>query len=367
MARQLASIQRVLSVSPIEGADQIEMLTVLGWELVAKKGEFKPNDLCVYLEVDSICPQRPEFEFLAPVKYRIRTRRMRGQISQGIAFPLEIMLPFRDNMIEDGKYFLDLREGTDVSSILGVEKWSPQENDTGLMVNGQPGYSQTKGNFPSDLPKTDETRIQSVASVLEGMEETPFYVSEKIDGSSQTCVLRKNEETGELTFSVCSRNQEKRETPFCHFWYTARKMCLEEKMRSLLETYPSRFPQGLALQGELCGPGVQKNKLKLEDYTMFSFNVFDLATKTYLNFEEMRDVLSVMHLPMVPVVLEKVFFLPGTSVRELVDLATRRSMINPKVWAEGVVVRPLREMTHRKLGRFSFKIINPLFLLKHEE
>src|SRR6056297_506501 len=89
--RKLASIQKIRSLDPIEGADAIERATVLGWQLVVKKGEFKPGDLAVYCEIDSLMPERPEFEFLKPRKMRIRTVRLRGQVSQGICFPLSIL------------------------------------------------------------------------------------------------------------------------------------------------------------------------------------------------------------------------------------------------------------------------------------
>ncbi len=57
--RQLASIQKILKLEPIEGADAIVCATVLGWQLVVKKDEFKVGELCVYVEIDSILPDKP--------------------------------------------------------------------------------------------------------------------------------------------------------------------------------------------------------------------------------------------------------------------------------------------------------------------
>ena len=84
--RQLASIQRILKLEPIEGADAIEKATIEGWVCVVKKGDFKVGDMCCYCEIDSIMPDRPEYEFLKPRNMRIRTIKLRGQISQGTAF-----------------------------------------------------------------------------------------------------------------------------------------------------------------------------------------------------------------------------------------------------------------------------------------
>ena len=64
MERKLASIRKVLTTKPIEGADAIELAVVDGWQTVIKKGEFQVGDLCVYFEIDSFLPIREEFEFL---------------------------------------------------------------------------------------------------------------------------------------------------------------------------------------------------------------------------------------------------------------------------------------------------------------
>jgi RNA ligase (TIGR02306 family) len=373
----------VLEVSSIEGADAIEKITVLGWELVAKKGEFSPGDLVVYCEVDSVLPERPEFEFLRSVKFRIKTRRMRGQISQGIAFPLDIIRNIcngaalggpPENQWETchrffpGKEFsvsVPLKEGQDVSEYLEVTKYDPPEEDSGLTVDGQPGQSRKKGSFPDDLHKTDETRIQAVPGVLQDAQGMVCYVAEKVDGSSSTYILRRDPETNTETFHVCSRNQEKAEGPFCHFWAAAKRQDMQTVMSAFVAAYKDKFPKGIALQGELCGPGVQKNKLQLPEHKVFFFNAVNLDTGKFLDFNELVFALGFMNLPMVPVLDSSFVIGPETTVQSLVSLATRKSSLNPKVWAEGIVVRPLVEGYHRKLGRFSFKAINPEFLLKN--
>ena len=179
--RNLASIQRIKALEPIEGADVIEKATVLGWQLVVKKNEFKVGDLCVYCEIDSIMPNKPEFAFLEPRKFRIKTVKLKGQISQGICFPLSI-LP-EDCVIEEGK---------DVTDIIGVEKYEPYipAQLAGIM----------KGNFPSFLQKTDETRVQNLEEELNEHHGELSYITEKLDGSSATYYLNNGE------FGVCSRN-----------------------------------------------------------------------------------------------------------------------------------------------------------------
>lgn len=99
--RKLATIEVIKDLRPIEGADAIEVATVRGWQVVVKKGEFSIGDLCVYCEIDSVLPPRPEFAFLEKVKYRIRTIRLRGCISQGIIFPMSILENYGKIIYED--------------------------------------------------------------------------------------------------------------------------------------------------------------------------------------------------------------------------------------------------------------------------
>ena len=196
--RKLASIQTVNAVEPIPNADAIEKIRVLGWWVVVKKGEHQPGDKLVYCEIDSLLPERPEFEFLRtssfkpaqtdaagavtlPAGFRIKTVRLRGQVSQGICFPLSILPPGAPT-----------EEGADVTGLLGVLKWEPP------LPVGMGG--KVKGPFPGFLPKTDETRVQVLESVLERNRGRTFYVTEKLDGTSFTAFLREGQ------FGICSRN-----------------------------------------------------------------------------------------------------------------------------------------------------------------
>jgi len=165
--RKLASIQRIKSLERIDGADAIEKATVLGWQLVVKKGEFNVGDLCVYCEIDSQMPDRPEFEFLKPRGMRIRTIRLRGQVSQGICFPLSIL--------PEG---ITLGEGADCTDVLGISKYEPP---IPACLNGI-----VKGAFPGFIPKTDETRVQVLQHILDEFEGARCYVTEKLDGTSCT-------------------------------------------------------------------------------------------------------------------------------------------------------------------------------------
>lgn len=179
--RKLASIQKITNLSPIEGADNIEVASVLGWKVVVKKGEFYVGELVVYCEIDSILPDWPEFKFLKPRGMRIKTIRLKGQISQGICFKLDIVSVFK--AISYGVISINQkievihREGYDVTQMLGIIKYEPP------CIHSN-GPNKPKGNFPSFIPKTDEVRIQTIPEFLEIYKDEPCVVTEKLDGTS---------------------------------------------------------------------------------------------------------------------------------------------------------------------------------------
>ncbi len=337
MDRKLASIQKILKLEPIENADAIEKATVLGWSVVVKKGEFKVGDLVVYCEVDCLMPDKPEYQFLAP-KFRIRTVRLRGQISQGICFPLSV-LPLAPN-----QSIHSYPEGVDVTSILGVKKYEPPipESMAGKM----------RGTFPSFIPKTDEIRLQIVPSILEKHKDMPFYVTEKVDGSSTTFFIDNDE------FHVCSRNTDLFDTPDNLLWRVAKEMEIEKKLRSQ--------PEGLVLQGEIVGGKVQGNPLKLDKPTILFFSAYNYKLGKYYGYEDFVTIFDRLYLPTVPVVAEGFKLLK--TVDEMVEFATKKSKLNDRTWAEGLVFRSEIEMTDEDLeGRLSFKVINPEYLLENKD
>jgi RNA ligase (TIGR02306 family) len=337
--RNLASIQIIKALEPIEGADAIEKATVLGWQLVVKKGEFKVGDLAVYCEIDSLMPDKPEFEFLKPRGMRIRTVRLRGQISQGICFPLWI-LPGDFSVVEDA----------DCTEVLGITKYEPPMP---ACLNGI-----AKGKFPSFIPKTDETRVQVLQAVLDKYKGEKCFVTEKVDGTSVTYYLNNGE------FGACSRNLELIEDAENSIWKVARQMDIENKLRST--------GINIAIQGELVGEGIQSNKLKLRGQTVMFFNAFDIDKFAYFDFSDFKKLISDFELPLVPIVT--LDYELGNDIEAIIRMATIKSIVCPDAWAEGIVIRSFTEKSDLLLsneyfykGRISFKAINPEFLLKYGE
>lgn len=338
MDRKLASIQVIKEILPIDGADKIVCVKILGWQCVALKTEFKVNDLCVFFEIDSVLPIAQWNDHLRkePNKaLRIRTIRLKGTLSQGLAMPLSI-LPV-------GEYEV----GMDVTSLIGVEKYEPvvPAHLSGIV----------KGNFPSFLNKTDEVRLQSEPNVLaEAISKGLMLVGTlKMDGTSFTAYRRDDD------FGVCSRNLNLKETEDNAHWRMARKLKLEDILRS--ET------GNLCIQGEMVGPGIQANRMGLKETDLYLFNLFDIDNGKYLSYHELCQFASKHNLKVVKKVQQIDLSISNPSVKDLLDISNGLNYENGTP-AEGIVWRSINECYSEVLkGRMSFKVISNRFLEKYKE
>ena len=328
--RQLASIQKILKLEPIEGADAIVCATVLGWQLVVKKDEFKVGELCVYVEIDSILPDKPEFEFMKPRGMRVRTIRLRGQVSQGICFPISLL-----------PAFTTIEENEDVTDVLEIIKYEAPipPNLAGIM----------KGNFPSFIPKTDETRVQVLQKLLDKLKNTACYVTEKLDGSSVTYYIKDGQ------FGVCSRNLELEISEENTLWKIAYALDIENKLRAL--------NKNIAVQGEVIGEGIQKNIYKIKGQQVFFFSVFDIEACRYVDYDAFVETMETLGFNTVPML--ETNYLLTSDINALVNKSIGKSVLHKDAYREGIVIRPLVAADYRQ-SRDSFKAINPDFLLKYE-
>jgi RNA ligase (TIGR02306 family) len=329
--RKLASIQRVIEIKPIEGADNIELAKVLGWHVIIKKGEFYPGELGVFFEIDSILPERGWAEFLRKNDFHVKTYKLNkfGVISQGLLLPIHELLPPYD------PFGQEWTEGDDVTDYLDVTKY-----EAPITFN-----TETKGSFHPFIPKTDELRIQSFPVLLEHLKGKPYYITEKLDGTSCTVV---KDDTG---VHVYSRNLEVGEGSVYY------RVLQDQGILEVIEANPC-----FALQGEIVGEGIQKNRLGLTGRKFFLYNIYDLNKFTYLDLEEFMDKSEAWNVETVPLLAYDSDF--TMSIEELEEYAKGQYQSgHPR---EGIVVRPAKT-TFTPLGRLSFKVINVDFLLKVKE
>jgi hypothetical protein len=369
MERKLASVQRIVSISPIEGADVIEKCTILGWEcVIAKKDNLKVGDLVCYIEIDSILPAKPEFEFLRERKFRIRTIKLKGQVSQGIVFPLSIL--------PKGNY----SEGDDITNLIGVVKYDPQaefERKETLRLAGIDKnrmnkflkryawyrnlvFKPTRIPFPSFIRKTDEDRIQLFPDYFERWGHLKFTVTEKLDGQSATFFCIPNPKRGlfrkKWLFGVCSRNFQLLKPDKSSYWTLAKELDLENKMKAWCKTNYI----GIIIQGEAVGIGIQGNKYGKKGVELFVFNVAEYYKGRVNNYDRVHQSLFCINfgcLKTVTVLYPSVILLP--TIPEMVNLAKGISK-EAAIPREGIVVRNYE-------NNVSFKVVNSDFLLKYGE
>lgn len=370
MSRKLVTIRKIAALIPIENCDNICLALVDGWTVIVKKTEFKVGDTCLFFEIDSFIPVEPRYAFLKKTTtfegkegYRLKTMKMKGVISQGLALPLS-MFP----------ELIDYSE--DYSEALGVIKYDNAVQE----LDQRPGLKSGKprGSFPSFIPKTDQERIQNLTHLWKTLpSDTAFEETLKLDGSSMTCYKIEQIPTlwqrfksffGFTTpnyhFGVCSRNLElsrsannvitfdnqgkSSEYNQSDFWRTAISYDIESKL-----------PIGYAVQGELIGPKIQANHEKVTKLEYHTFDVFDIRTGLYLRPLDRREFCAKHGLPHVPVT-DTMFQPFQYTLQELLEHVDTESM-NPNTISEGRVYKAIDG------SNLSFKVINNKYLLKSEQ
>lgn len=354
--RKLARIEEVCEILPIEGADAIECARIQGWYVVVKKGEFSVGDPCVFIEIDTILPPHSAWEFLEKNNYRVRTIKLRGQLSQGLVLPVSILeqepfdpelkcASFPGNPL--GLPGGSLQMGQDLTRTLGVKSYDKEQV---LVLNGgvrvQSGDSA--GAFPSWVPKTDEPRIQGELGLLQELTGEPYTITEKLDGTSATYCLDL-----EGNFLCCSRNMARKDGDNV-YWNMARKYNIEAFIREHPNT---------VIQGEIVGPGIQNNPMGLLETDFYVFN-WVRSPEEYNPFSLEASTLTNHGFKLVPMCeYGKVF---DYTLEKLLERA-RGTYANGN-HREGIVVRSAypKRVRGGHAGRLSFKVINNDYLLKEK-
>ena len=358
--RKLATIREISENRPIEGKDRIQLSTVDGWHVITTKEDFPVGAKCVYVEIDSVMPEKPEFEFLKSKKYRIRTMKMSGVISQGICFPLTILPPKKDGS--------EYEIGEDVTDIIGVTQYEEtMDNDRELSEQKTnkkfPKWlmrfawfrklvlpKKTKGGFPSFVSKTDEERIQNMPWICEDKRE--WTATEKIDGQSGTFALVKHKGLlrTKYEYIVCSRNLRLGAKDNSSYWHVSDKYNIENALKNMIGDR-----EWIALQGECIGPKIQKNKYGVKECDLYIFNLIYPTGR--VDSITAKSICENKGFNFVPIIADHVV-LPDT-VDEVLKYATGQSQLADTM-REGIVFRS-------RDGKQSFKAVSPEFLIRWSE
>lgn len=389
--RNLASIQKVVSISTIydkEGkeATSIEAVQILGWTCVAAKGQHRVGELVVYFEIDSIIPEAllRKLNLWDNDKLKgklsrkggdvLATKRMLGVLSQGLVASVS------DTAIKGHK----VQEGEDVTEILGIKKYE-QYSEPELVE----GSKQTKfqkalyknirkiigylshrapygdylmsalvarshflrgvvgggGPFPSFIFKTDQERVQNLTRKLDDLVLDKYEVTEKMEGTSATYFYNKGDA------GMCSRNLRLSNYATSHFGQIQKRHNIFERLKNL--------KMNIAIQGEICGPGIQGNYYGLTEFRLFIFDVFLIDEKRKALPQERTDILYKLNLNSHRAPLLDVRDFSGYTLEDLLKEAVINSTIAPTKMAEGIVLKAFYKQNN-------FKIINNEYLLKQK-
>jgi RNA ligase (TIGR02306 family) len=307
--RKLATIRKIGEVKVHSNADKLGLYIIDGWQVIDQKDRYSAGNQVIYCEIDCFMPIKEEYEFLRRSSYkkmgvhegfRLKTLRLRGELSQGLILPLSY-LPEKEYTI-----------GEEVTEQLGIVKYEPPvpENLAGDVLGVFPGY----------IPKTDEERVQNLE--YEALKKYTYTVTEKVDGSSCTIYL------SEDRFGVCSRNLELKETQGNALWNAARKLNIEE----ILTAEKKNF----ALQGEMIGFRIQSNPYKLNHVEFRLFKIYDIDKKDFMPIEEMKNWADAHGILTVPI-LDYAYTLPE-HVFDFLKYADGKSKLNEQATREGVVL-----------------------------
>ena len=339
-----------------------------GWWCVAQKDTYQVDQLVCYFEVDSWIPNtvasfltrdgHEPREFNGVKGERLRTIKLRGQVSQGMLMPLD-KIPFvKPELVTEET----LLEGSDLTEVIGIQKWERAEHGS---LGGE-----SRSNWPRFLRKTDQERVQNLPTVLEDYKGMDFQVTTKLDGSSCTMyflaaksyywdpevevaeVLEEGQEPDPTygRFGVCSRNIDLKETDGNAFWSIARKIDMEKKLKT------AAWLTSLAIQGELIAPNIQNNYEKVSEPAFYVFDIWNIETQAYMSPSQVVAICKSMELNHVPVLsaswdISKAF----TSIDDILKYAEGPGM-NPGVSREGVVFKHCD-------SDFSFKAISNAYLV----
>jgi len=382
--RKLATVRKISNLLDIPDADLIKTAIIDGWTVVVKKDEFQVNDLCVYFEIDSFLPDGdPRWQHLVDkssrtfegVKgHRLKTVRLRKQLSQGFAVPLASFIDdFIDSEYDEGQeigefFFV----GADLTDFLDIKKW---EAPIPAELSGQ-----VKGNFPGFIPKTDQERCQNYREeIFVDNEDSRYEITMKLDGTSFTAYYNAVEEVhgtepvvgGQMAWAelvahdgVCGRNWELKTDDPANENNSLIRMYVDSGLQNILRLYG----KNIAVQGELMGPGIQKNRENLTKHKLFIFDIYDIDNKRYFAPHERHAILQelwdlgldktfVDHVPVIAMA-ESLEDLGIFSIEALLQFAEGPSIIH--LIREGLVFKRID-------GEFSFKAISNKFLLKEED
>lgn len=341
MKRALATIAKIDKIYEHPNADRLEIALVRGWQVIVLKNNYSEGERVIFFEIDSFIPTYDEFSFLEKsclrevegVKgYRIKTVRLRGELSQGLVAKLDFL-----DTITYGDQWINEPIGTDVTKLLGVLNY----ND--LITE----YNMKLGNLipnHSYVPKREEERVQNLVDEWDFYQQLRYYTTEKLEGMRCSIWKDRNEEIKYGTKNVLIN------TPDHPFVLAMNGLGIPDILKKIDEP--------LVLAGELIGPKIQGNYYKLAKHQFYAFTLYNYNTRKRKSYKEYSEFCYTHGIPMVPLIYFNIQ-LPKDPLT-LVALANGKSRINQDVMREGLIYRSIDTND-------GFKVVDNEFLINQVE
>ena len=339
------TVETIESVSkhPDPEVERLEVAKCVGlsFQFVVQKGIYQPGSKVAYFPLDSLLPDAlieklgMVGKFSGAGKNVVKTLRLRGVLAQGFVAPAEEVLPPE----------LMLSTPEKITEFLGVIKYVPTEVDMKNAI----GAGLPSGFGAYDIEGADRNQ-----DIIDLLLDQDVVVLEKMEGENSSYGKVLDEK-----FVSC-RERSLIEKEGCNnmFWDIART----NNLLPLMDKFPA---SSAMLYGELCGPGIHGNHYKLKHKQIFLFDLRVGDHRDWLCFDEFESFLKTnqMEQLMAPVIYKGKLrdFLAGRSIQEA---SNGMSLLNKDVLMEGIVVKPLKEQTHPKLGRLIIKQRSPQYLAK---
>ena len=404
--RKMASVQKIASLTPIENSDFLEvaMMENLGWKVVVKKGEFQIGDKVIYFEIDSaidvkdlppfmeflkdrclkklFTARTPETSAFSGEYVRIKTIKLRGQVSQGLIIPVDAIRDFNAELWGMIPTNTDAVIGMDLTEEFHVEVWDRlvewYEERSQL---GPKASMHAAGSFPSDVPKTDEERVQTAYFDLikdPANVDGKWEVTEKNDGSSCTLFYRPLT-WGSLDkepMQISSRRFLLKDDGCSDDWFEPFKRMgwdtLEDKLKDVYwkgllevdntdgkayELLPREHE--LAIQGEMIGPKFNGNRDRNKETHFRVFRIFDITEQKFVTPRVRYAICKFLGLEHVKVIETCQIFHKLHNIDEFLAYADGKT--DNGLPREGVVFKRVDD------GSVSFKAVSNKYLLKQED
>jgi RNA ligase (TIGR02306 family) len=335
------SVEKIKTVKNHPNADRLDIATLDGidFQFVIGRNTYKEGDEVLYFPIESILPlpllQKLGLEgkLSGPEKNRIKTIRLRSEISQGIVGSLSLIDGLSDRTVEG------------ITAFLGVTKYEPEPEFS------RPGGYNGLGKLPGELSKYDIEGAERNYKVVEGLMEEEVIIREKVEGTNWSLYIDSDNKVwvNQRSFTI----EEDYENTY---WKTARDCGLIDFTKELKEKLNAT---NIAVWGELYGGGIQKNYYQLKTHKIALFDI--KVNGKWLDADVKSDLIQ-PPIEMAPLIFRGKLkdFLGNKTVKEMSD---GPSLINPKLAREGIVINPLKESYCPILkGRRILKQRGPLYL-----